>query len=48
MRDGFGDIIRRASSDGGTTVYVYNAMGKPTQVTEGDVLSRMVIWQSQT
>jgi YD repeat-containing protein len=35
VRDGFGDVIQRASPDTGTTVYVYNALGNPTQITDG-------------
>jgi len=35
VRSGFGDIIQRASPDSGTTVYVYNALSKPTQITDG-------------
>jgi RHS repeat-associated protein len=35
VRSGFGDIIRRASPDSGTTDTVYNALGLPTQITDG-------------
>jgi RHS repeat-associated protein len=35
VRSGFGDIIRRASPDSGTTDAVYNALGLPTQITDG-------------
>jgi len=34
VRNGFGDVIRRTSPDTGATDYVYNALGKPTQITD--------------
>ncbi|WP_229188154.1 RHS repeat-associated core domain-containing protein [Bradyrhizobium oropedii] len=35
VRNGFGDVIQRGSPDTGITVYTYNALGKPTQITDG-------------
>jgi RHS repeat-associated protein len=35
VRDGFGDVIQRISPDSGTTIDTYNALGKPTQITDG-------------
>src|SRR5262249_27886876 len=35
VRNGFGDVIQRGSPDSGTTVYQVNALGKPTQITDG-------------
>jgi len=34
-RDGFGDVIQRTSPDTGTTLYAYDSLGKPTQITDG-------------
>lgn len=34
MRNGFGEVIQRASPDSGTTVYEYNALGKVSKITD--------------
>jgi YD repeat-containing protein len=53
VRNGFGGVIRRASPDSGTTDYVYNALGKVTQITDGrevvanltyDDAGRLLFW----
>ena len=35
VRNGFSDVIQRTSPDSGTTVYEYNALGKPSRITDG-------------